>query len=103
MKEVSRFTTDYFVSFHMINAFQPENDKQSIIIDSCEFKVGANPFDVFSFDVVNATGQELIDNYNQFMLSMLPKRMVLDLATGGEFVQSSGLFTNAPDNEEWPS
>ena len=87
LKEVSRFTTDYFVSFHMINAFQPENNKQEIIIDSCEFKAGANPFDVFSFDVVNATGQELIDNYNKYTLGMLPKRMSLDLSTGGEFVQ----------------
>ena len=74
-------------------------DNTKIIIDSSEIKEGANPFDVFDFKVVNATGQELVDNYNEFLLSMLPKRLVLDLKTGGEFVHRAGEVGWRRDND----
>ena len=80
LKEVSRFKTDYLVAFHEINAYQLESDSNVIHIDCINFAEGGSPFNIFPLDVMNATGADLVDKYNKYMMGAVPGRLILDLS-----------------------
>jgi len=113
LKEVARFKTDYLVAFHSVNAYQvkqkSENTENSVIhIDCVSFQEGGSPFNIFPLEVMNATGTDLVEKYNKYMMGAVPTRLILDMNEkpdefGLKPIEKISLFGEPEDevNENW--